>query len=160
MNESNDAVGRREHRLEIRVQALKATLGLVDHYYLILNDLEYHPGMYARGCVLPKGTTKGYHVAAIRTICQTCYDKIILNFNTREDKRIWSFYPFINCESFSTGFSVQSLAIIAIPIAVALMYQKNYIYAFVVLLIGALAHLTVSKFSFSRTFKGKCAHLT
>lgn len=148
------------HHVEIRVRATKSSFGLIDHYYMILNDQEYHPGCYAKGSILPKDTTKGYHVAAIRTICQTCYDKIILNFNAREDKRIWSLYPFLNCESFSTGFSIQSLGLLAAPLIGMLIYQKKYIVAVIVLLLCLIAHLSISKFTFSRTFRGKCSHLT
>lgn len=149
------------YRVEIRILATKSSFGLVDHYYMVLNNLEYHPGCYEKGSVLPEGTTTGYHVAAIRDVCQTCYDKIILNFNTREDKRIWSMYPFLNCESFSAGFSVQSLVmLVSVPLIAMLLWQKNYIYALLVLLIGIIAHLSVSKFSFSRTLRNKCSHLT
>lgn len=148
------------YRVEIRMRATKSSFGLIDHYYMILGDLEYHPGCYSPGNILPKGTTTGYHVAAVRHICKTCYDKIILNFNTREDKRIWALYPFLNCESLTTGFSVQALAMLTFPLVAILLWQKIYIYAIIVLLAGIIVHLSVSKFSFSRTFHGTCTHLT
>lgn len=147
------------HEVEVRVRAVNSVFGLIDHYYMILDGTEYHPGMYAPGSVLPEGTTKGYHVAAVRTLCQTCYDKIIFNFNAREDKRVWSLFPLLNCESLTTGFSLQAAILLVVPIALSLMYQKKLILATIVLLLGIIAHLAISKFAFSRTLRSKCAHL-
>lgn len=148
------------HRIEVRVQALRSAFGLADHYYMIIDDdMEYHPGMYAQGSILPNGTTKGYHVVDVRTVCQACHDKIILNFNAREDKRVWALFPLLNCESLSMGFSIQTAMMIAIPIAAALLLQSHFVYALIALLFGLALHLAVSKYMFSRTRKSRCVHL-
>lgn len=149
-----------EFRIEVRVQALKSVFGLIDHYYMILDDKEYHPGMYAPGSILPKDSTKGYHVAAIRTVCQLCHDKLVLNLNAREDKRIWSFFPLLNCESISTGFSIQSVVLVLIlPIVTMLLLQRKILITVIAVLLGLLVHLSVSKYMFSRTVKTRCSHL-
>ena len=149
------------HVVEIRVQALKNTFGFVDHYFMVIDDeaVEYHPGMYSKGCVLPIGTTKGYHIAYTKTICSDCYDKILLNFNHREDKRIWSWYPFLNCESISTGFSVQAMMMMFVPFATVFLFYHLYVYAVIVLLIGLVLQLITSKYVFSQTFSKQCKHI-
>lgn len=146
--------------IEICVQALKHTLGLIDHYYMVIGDHEYHPGFYSRGCILPVGTTKGYHVAFRRTVCRDCLDFIILNFNLREDKRILNLYPLLNCESFTTGFSVQSVAFCAVPFIGLLFLNGQTIYAILLILSVILTMLLHSKYVFSRTIRQRCEHLT
>lgn len=155
----------KQHKLEIRVQALKSTLGLVDHYYMVFVDdgneqaIEYHPGVYSAGCILPAGTTKGYHVAYTKIICSECYNKIILNFNQHEDKRIWSWYPFLNCESMSTGFSVQTMMMLFIPFVLLFLFHGHYMYAVLIFLVGLVLQLAISKYVFSRTSQKRCKHI-
>lgn len=146
--------------IEIRVQALKNTLGLIDHYYMVIDDKEYHPGYYKPGCILPRESTKGYHIAYCRTVCQDCLNQIILNFNLREDKRILSFYPLLNCESLTIGFSVQSVGFCAIPFIVFLLCNGRLLYALLLLLCVVLVLLIHSKYVFSRTTRQRCRHIS
>lgn len=145
--------------VEIRVQALKNTMGLIDHYYMVLNGMEYHPGNYRLGNILPLDSTKGYHVVMKKRICIDCYNKIVTDFNMKEDKRIASFYPFLNCESLTTGISAQSMAFIAIPFVVLLVLRGMFLWALVLLLATFVYMLGVSKFVFSRTTSSTCKHL-
>lgn len=145
--------------IEIRVQALKRTLGMIDHYYMVIEDKEYHPGYYKPGCILPRDSTKGYHVAARRLVCRDCLDLIVLNFNLREDKRMLSLYPLLNCESLTVGFSVQSVALCAIPFIGFLLCKGRPMYAALLLLCVIVALLLHSKYVFSRTARQRCNHL-
>lgn len=148
-----------ERVVEVRVQALKSTLGIIDHYYLVLEGMEYHPGHYKRGNFLPLGSTVNYHVAAKRRLCIDCYNKIIADFNLREDKRIGSFYPFLNCESLATGFSLQSLGFIAVPFVFGFLLLGRMLLAVVTFLVALLYLLLVGKFTISRTVRSRCRHL-
>lgn len=145
--------------IEIRVQALKRTLGVVDHYYMVIGGKEYHPGGYGPGSVLPLGTTKGYHTAVRRQLCRDCFDKIVLDFVLSEDKRIYGYYPFLNCESLSTGISVQSQAFVFVPFVLIQAFRANWKNVLVLLLLALLFVLAASKFVFSRTQRQKCSHL-
>lgn len=148
-----------ERMVEVRVQALRRTFGIIDHYYLVIEGMEYHPGYYKRGNFLPLGTTANYHVVARRRVCLDCYNKIIADFNLREDKRIGSFYPFLNCESLATGFSLQSLGFLAVPFVAGFLLLGRFLLAVVTFLLALLYLLLVGKYTISRTVRARCRHL-
>lgn len=148
-----------ERIVEVRVQALRSTMGIIDHYFLVLEGMEYHPGHYKRGNLLPLGTTENFHVVARRRLCIDCYNKIIADFNLREDKRIGSFYPFLNCESLATGFSLQSLGFIALPFVFGFLLLGKLLLALVTFLVALLYLLLVGKYTISRTVRTRCHHL-
>lgn len=145
--------------IEIRVRALKNTLGIIDHYYMVIDDWEYHPGFYKLGCILPKGSTKGYHVACRRLVCQDCFNLIMLNFNLREDKRMFSLYPVLNCESLAIGFSVQSTAFLVLPFIACLLCVGRILYSCLLFLCVLTTLLMYSKYVFSRTERQRCRHI-
>lgn len=155
----DDNDGTAEHVVEIRCQALKSTMGFVDHYFLVVEDLEYHMGYYKKGSILPLGTTKGSHTVCVKNLCDQCYDKIAADYNLREDKRLFGYYPLINCESLSTGLSLQSLAILALPFVFTLIAFGRLVYALVLTLVVLLLVLSYSKYVFSRSSTYTCPHL-
>lgn len=148
------------YTVEVRCRAMRSTLGLLDHYFLVLGDLEYHMGYYKKGSVLPVGTTKSSHLVCIKRMCVDCYTKIITNYNLREDKRLFNYYPIINCETLSTGISVQSLAFFSLPFIAALLVNGRILYALLLLMFTIAAFLAYGKFVFSRTETHVCRHLT
>lgn len=146
-------------RVEYRCQAQSTSFGFIDHYYLVIDETEYHLGHYRKGNILPKGTTKGSHVAAIKDICKLCYTKLFTDLKLREDKRLISYFPFLNCETLSTGFSVQSLGFLSIPLILVLFIKGLFLYGIIAFLLTFVILLYYSKFIYSRTNYSKCKHL-
>lgn len=146
--------------INVCVRAEKMSFGLIDHYFMIIDNFEYHPGFYKSGNILPKGFTKGYHIAAIKRVCSNCLNKLILDFNLYEDRRISNWYPIFNCESLSTGISVQSIiTVVFIPTVVFALFRGFYMIAIIIFMLGLVCLLLYSKWTFSRTRNIKCEHL-
>lgn len=158
-SEYNSYSTQQRFKVEVRCQAMKNTLGLFDHYFIVINNVEYHMGYYSKGAILPVNSTKGWHLVTVKEVCADCYQKIIETFCLGEDKRLFSFYPFINCETLTTGFSVQSLIFLLIPISTYLVYYKLYNILIYVILITICLILAYSKYVFSRTNYLRCKHL-
>lgn len=145
--------------LKICVQAIKNSFGLMDHWFYIVNDKEHHVGVYYKGSVLPLNTTKGFHVVTEKIICLKCYEKLINFVRYREDKRLFKFYPFINCETLTTGWSIQVVILFLLPL-VAVVGFLGYVYwAIILFLCMFVLYLFASKYNFSRTNKSLCKHL-
>lgn len=145
--------------IEYRCRAIKNTLGIFDHYFLVIDDKEIHMGFYQTGKILPKDTTKGAHIVAEKALCEFCYNKIIADINLKEDVRLISYYPLLNCETLATGFSVQSLAFLSLPVIVLCLIKGLLFYAFLIVLCTILVVLMYSKYVYSRTTKLKCCHI-
>lgn len=146
--------------IEIRCQAMKRALGIFDHYFLVINDYEYHAGFYKRGKILENGTTKGAHTVSICNLCRTCYDRILAEFYVREDLRVFNcYFPFINCETMCVGFSIQSLLFLTIPFVCLFIVKGLFLIAIIFLLVSFIIVLMHSKYRFSRTLKTTCEHL-
>lgn len=145
--------------IEICCVSLKKSFGLIDHYFLIVDDFEYHLGFYKKGLVLPKGYTKGSHVICLKTLCIDCYNKFIHDFETKEFQRLFYFYPLINCESLVTGISVQIICMLHVSVAFVLVFYKKYLLAIILILILLCISLMFSKYNYSRTVKKTCSHL-
>lgn len=146
--------------IELRCQATKKSLGLFDHYFYVIDDQEVHMGVYRKGKILPKNTTKGSHISTYYEICKVCYDKIYLNLLSKEDVRLFStYFPMLNCESLCTGFSIQSALVLAIPFIVGLVMKGLYLWAIILFLTAIIVLLMNSKYTFSRTNEKKCSHL-
>lgn len=159
-NQTVEAIRHAETEIEICVRAEHRSFGMIDHYFMIFDDFEYHPGFYKSGNILPRGFSKGYHVAAVKRVCRDCLSKIILDYNLSEDRRISNWYPLFNCESLSTGISVQSIIMLVFaPTTVIAIVKFHFTLALIVLLIGLLCLLFYSKWTFSRTRRFKCEHL-
>lgn len=148
-----------EYTVEVRCQALQRTWGLIDHYFLVIGEYEYHMGWYSKGCILPVGTTKGAHVVSVKTICRACYTKIVENYNLREDKRLFDYYPLVNCETLSTGLSVQALSFLVLPFVFSLLLAGRLLWAILLTMAALIFFLMCSKYVFSRTIEYKCRHL-
>lgn len=158
--DDSELIRHAETKIELCVRAEQKSFGLIDHYFMIFDEFEYHPGFYKSGNILPKGFSKGYHVAAIKRVCRDCLNKIILDYNLSEDRRISNWYPIFNCESLSTGISVQSIIMLVFtPTILISIVKVHFTLAIIVLLIGVLCLLFYSKWTFSRTRMLKCEHL-
>ncbi|ATY70250.1 Ac81-like protein [Tomelloso virus] len=147
--------------LELYCQATKKSYGLFDHYFYVIDNMEIHMGIYLKGKILPKGTTKGAHLVANYEICQSCYDKIQLDLISNDDIRLFSLYfPILNCESLCRGISVQSVVLmIAIPFILVLVIKGLFLWALVLFLLTAVLLLMYSKYMFSKTEEKKCDHI-
>lgn len=146
--------------IEIKCQAMKKTFGLFDHYFMVIDGVEYHTGAYSGGKILKDGQTKGAHTTSVRKVCKMCYDKIIAEFYVKEDLRLFNtYFPFINCESICEGFSVQSLLFFTIPFICLGIANGNFILVVIIILVSFLFVLMYSKYKFSRTHKNQCSHL-
>lgn len=145
--------------IEICCVSLKKTFGLVDHYFVILDNFEYHLGFYKKGLVLPKGSTKGAHIICKKRICSNCYEKFNHDFETKEFQRLFYFYPLINCESLATGISFQIICLLHLSVVGVLVYYKKYLLAIILFLVLLCCSLLFSKYNYSRTVLTKCKHL-
>lgn len=147
------------YTVETRCRALKSTWGLIDHYFLVIGEYEYHMGRYSKGSVLPVDTTKGAHVVSVKTMCRACYTKIVENYSLHEDKRLFDYYPLVNCETLTTGLSVQALSVLVLPFVFSLLLIGRLLWAVLLTLATLNVFLVWSKYVFSRTIKRKCRHL-
>lgn len=147
-------------RLELRCRATKRSFGLFDHYFLVVGDREIHLGVYRKGKVLLRGTTKGSHLACEYDLCRLCYDRLLLEIKLKEDARLFrDYFPLLNCETLCTGFSVQSLAFLSIPFILTLLIKRMYLWAIILFLLTIVCLLAYSKYMFSRTQARQCKHL-
>lgn len=145
--------------IEYRCQAMKKSMGVFDHYFLVIDDKEYHAGFYKPGRVLPVNSTKGYHICMVSEICEVCYVKIVADYRLEEDVRIFSYFPMLNCETLCFGFSLQSLTLLALPFIVVLLFKGKFILSIIVLMVVLLLLLVHSKYTFSRCKRTQCPHL-
>lgn len=145
-----------EYTVEVRCQALRRTWGLVDHYFVVIGDREYHPG---EGTIRPAGATAGAHTVVVKTVCRACYEKILTNYDLREDRRLFEYYPLVNCETLSTGLSVQSLSFLAVPFVMTLALTGRPLWSLVLALFSLVFFLWYSKYVFSRTKRQTCRHI-
>lgn len=148
------------YTVEVRCQALKRTLGLIDHYYLVIGAYEYHVGgAHSGGSVQPVGTTKGAHTVAVKTVCSACYTRTVENYRRGEDRRLFNYYPLINCETLATGLSLQTVSAMAAPFVFVLVTLGRILWAVVLTLAALVFFLSSSKYAFSRTHYQTCRHL-
>lgn len=148
------------HNIEIRCQAMRQFCGIFDHYFVVVGDVEYHMGYYRHGNKLPKDSTKGAHVVAIKTICDNCYHKLLMNINLDEGKRLEWYYPLINCETLTTGFSLQFISFMFLPFVVFLFLKGYFLFGILLFVLALCLLLIFSKYTFSRTHKIRCRHLS
>jgi len=145
--------------VEVRVAPIRKSYGILDHYYFVINDKEYHPGRYTLGNILPVGTTKNYHIVYVKTMCLLCYENIVSNFNLLEDRRVVKYFPFINCETLSTGISCQSLAFLSIPFIIWAAFKRYWVVIGFLLLITALYLMAIGRYMRLGTRYGTCSHI-
>lgn len=146
--------------IQICIRASKNVFGLIDHFFMKIDNFEYHPGFYKSGNILPSGTSNGLHVIETRQVCRLCLIKLILDFKMHEDRRISTWYPFLNCESLTTGISVQSLVLISsLPVIIALIILKRFICLLFFVMLMLIILLLYSKYLYSRSKYSKCPHL-
>lgn len=148
-------------RIELRCQATKKSYGFFDHYFIVIDDMELHMGVYKKGKILPKDTTKGSHIVANYELCKACYDKIIVDLKLEEDTRLFNaYFPILNCETLCTGFSFQSITIITVPFIFILFIKGLFLWAIILFLVTIVCLLGYSKYTFSHTKNKKCKHLS
>lgn len=159
MPNKNKINGGQYKTIEYHCRAIKSSFGIFDHYFIVIDDFEIHMGWYMPGKILPKNTTKNSHLVAVKKICVYCYNKITANLNLSEDARLINYYPFLNCESLTTGFSVQALAFLAIPMIIVFALSMQFLYMLIVILTTFLFILIYSKYMYSRTKYITCKHI-
>lgn len=150
-------------RVDVYVQAYKKYFGLIDHYFMVVRNREYHPGFY-RNCVKPVSTsTARAHRCGELRLCSDCVDLIVHNFNESEDRRLLQrMFPIINCETLCLGLSLQSFALLVLPTIIAYCIFAKKINYFVIALMIAFAMiylLLTSKYRFSRFSQASCRHV-
>lgn len=155
------AIGSNINIVDIYVRPIKKTLGILDHYFLVIDDWEYHlGGNYPLGEKLKKGTTKNAFVSKRSYVCQNCFKELQLRLESNEYRRVFKFFPIINCETLTVGLSIQSIVLAFGTISVlGLLYFKHDYLALVLFLVILLIVLIVSKYTLSRTHLYYCAHI-
>lgn len=143
--------------IELRCTPQKNTLGLVDHYYMVLDGVEYHVDLNSTQKQLPEGTTRRSHTVEYRGACSMCYDRQLGTYFTVAD--IFKYFPWFNCETICMGFSFQSLFLLTVPFIVALFLSHNYLCCVIFMLLVAIAFLLFSKYNYSRTKYALCPHI-
>lgn len=151
----------RSVRVELCCRATRRSFGLIDHYFLRLEGNEYHFGVYQKGRVIPAGYTQGAHVITEHALCPACRDSLQQRIDQKCDVRLMQqYFPLLNCESFCLGFSYQIIGLVAfVPTVVVLILKHHFLWALILLLIGLVVQLWVSKYRFSRTARTRCSHL-
>lgn len=148
-----------EFEIKIYAKAIKKSFGLYDHYFIIIDNHEYHLGCYTKGSKLNAGTTKGAHLITTRKLCHKCFNLLLINLEKKEDQRLFWYYPFINCESLAIGCSLQVLMTCNIPIAFCLLIKGYFVFAILLILFILTIVLFWSKYLYSRTTFTYCKHL-
>lgn len=80
--------------------------------------MNIHPGYYKSGNILPIETTKGSHTVFKKQLCIDCYNKIIVNYNSMDDKR---------------NTFLLSLVFIQLPFIAILMLKEKFLYVITLL---------------------------
>lgn len=145
--------------VEIRARAIRSSLGLFDHYFMIAGDYEYHLGGYRGKVKMPKGTTVNSNLCDVRSLCRYCYAKIMYNIESGEYDKLFRFFPFINCETLTCGISTQALFVLTLPFVFVLSYYGKLLLAVILFLITLVVLLWSSKYKLSRTLRSRCKHL-
>ncbi|UDM55438.1 Ac81 [Phenacoccus solenopsis nudivirus] len=143
---------------DIYVKALPNTFGLVDHYYMVHDGVSYHMGKNRMINIrkVPESHT------LIRKLykCEQCTSDFYKNLHANEDVRLFNFYPFVNCESLSVGFSAQSLCLLSIPLAfTTFIVFGALLVSIIILLVGLIFCLWIGKYDRSRIKHKFCQHL-
>lgn len=147
--------------IEIYSIAQRATFGLIDHYFLMIPmyQLEFHLGIYSRGLILPAGRTVGAHLCGRKLVCDSCFVKLMHDLESGEYNRLIGYFPFVNCETLTTGISVQSIILINSIFVYASFAFGKFKMGFFISVVLLLCLLLFSKYNFSRTYKFKCPHM-
>lgn len=152
-------------KLEIWARPQRRTLGLVDHYFLVIGDSEYHLGAYRSSDnveILPRGSTRNAILVSVRYVCRVCFEQLSASIEHREYTRLFDFYPIVNCESLVRGFSLQStlLALVALPLVfLVLVLIGSICWALLAFTMVFTLHLAISKYTLSRIRYTNCRHL-
>lgn len=149
-------------RIQIKCRAINSAYGLFDHYFLaVTNEFELHFGNYKHGKIRAFNYTKNAHVVAERVVCERCYKMLFLDLLFHEDDRILQlYYPFINCETLSMGFSIQSCVLCVGLIIISVSLIKGlWLVAIIALLLSVVILLLYSKYTYSATKHSQCPHV-
>lgn len=149
----------KEHVIEIRSRIIRSSLGLFDHYFLIIDDYEYHLGGYRGRVKMSKGTTINSNLCSLRTICSHCYAKILYNIEIGEYDKLFKFFPLVNCETLVCGISIQSLFVFTVPFVFVLLFYGKFLLAVILFLLAVTVLLWHSKYTLSRITKTRCDHM-
>lgn len=145
--------------VEIRSRAIRSSMGLFDHYFIIVDEYEYHLGGYRGKVKMPKGTTVNSNLCNLRSVCRHCHAKIMYNIESGEYDKLFKFFPFINCETLACGISTQALFVLPVPFVCGLLYYGKVLLAIVLLLSTLVVLLWSSKYRLSKTLQSRCEHL-
>lgn len=145
--------------IEIRSRVIRSSLGLFDHYFIVVDDHEYHLGGYRGKVKMPKGSTVNSNLYNLRTVCGRCYTKIMYNIESGEYDKLFKFFPFVNCETLTCGISTQALFILPLPAVCVFLYYNKVLLALVLLLSLFVILLWSSKYKLSKTTQSWCEHI-
>lgn len=146
-------------QIKLHLRPIAWSYGLFDHYFLVIKDTEYHLGEYPKGTKLPVGTTKNSSILYNIEYCKDCYNKLLLDIETQEHKRLFSFFPFVNCETLATGLSIQSINLWFFPIIVYCLCSQRFLLAILIFLLCLLLQVVYSKYQMIGVRKKKCEHI-
>jgi len=145
---------------DVYVKAMSNTLGLIDHYYLVIDGVSYHLGFNRR--IAQQHSIPSTHTLVERRLyCTKCTADFFDQLRLNEDRRLFGYYPLVNCESLSVGFSMQSLSLLtgSIISCVVLAKSMNLLLCLCVMLLTVLVCLWWGKYVRTRVRKTSCKHL-
>lgn len=146
--------------VEYRCRAIRAACGLFDHYFIVVDNYEIHWGSYKLGRILPDGTTKNSHLIARKRVCVECYNKLMTTIKSHDDKRLNQYYPLLNCETLTMGFSIQALIVTVSLFVIGILVMRfQILLAIILFLLAILSLLLYSKYLYSRTKHLTCKHI-
>lgn len=150
----------RSYEVQICLRPIRKSLGFFDHYFLIIDNVEYHlGGNYPLGEEIPRGTTKNAFVSKNYHVCATCKNILLERMKTHK-YRTSALFPIINCETLTVGLSVQFIVAAIGTIAVlASLILRKFTVALLIILLTLVIVLLISKYTLSRTTSNYCKHL-
>lgn len=117
-------------------------------------------GNYPLGEKIKKGTTKNAVVSKRSFVCKNCYQELQKRLDSNEYRRVFKYFPIINCETLTVGLSIQSIVLGFGLISMFVdFYLKHDHLAIISLLLTLLVVLIVSKYTLCRTHLNYCKHL-
>ena len=135
--------------------------GLYDHYFLVYDNIEHHLGEYDLGNILPLGTTVGSHCTEKYLMCKSCFEDFKYKLCCKVDRVLFNtWYPLVNCETLSMGVGISIIiCLVGTVFSISQLLMRNYMIAFIIILITIIVYLMYSKYQYSKCSVGECAHI-
>ena len=147
-------------KVETFLRASKHSWGITDHYWWQFGGSEYHVGTEQQHRIKPANSTLGGHLYSKSYICEQCLNNLETKLQSKRDiQLLQNMYPLVNCESLTTGFSSQSVFLLALVPIIGLVVFHKFCFALLLFLATLVLYLMGSKYAYSKTRTYHCPHI-